>query len=76
MTEAQAEALLRQLCVDLGFCLHGDAADRLIDSPPASAADFARAVFAAEGLDYEADPRDGLKKALRDMVALHQAGTA
>ncbi|MFC5372314.1 hypothetical protein ACFPIF_07125 [Brevundimonas faecalis] len=73
MTEAQVEALLRQLCVDLGFCLHGDAADRLIDHPPATVDEFARAVFMAEGIDYEADPRDGLKQAVRDMVALHQA---
>lgn len=73
MTEAQVEALLRQLCVDLGFCLYGDAVDQIIDQPPAKADDFARAVFTAEGLDYEGDPRDGLKQAVRDMVALHQA---
>lgn len=73
MTEAQVEALLRQLCVDLGFCLHGDAVDQLIDHPPATADEFARSVFAAEGLDYEVDPRESLKQAVRDMVALHQA---
>ncbi|MNK31852.1 hypothetical protein D3C87_502950 [compost metagenome] len=72
MTQAQVEALLRQLCVDLGFCLHGDAVDQLIDQPPATADDFARAVFTTEGLDYEGDPRDGLKQAVRDMVALYQ----
>jgi hypothetical protein len=73
MTEAQIEVLLQQLCVDLGFCLHGDVADQLIDHPPATADQFARAVFTAEGLDYDGDPREGLKQAVRDMVALHQA---
>lgn len=43
--------LLEMLCVELGMCLHGEAYDRLVDSPPSGAAEFTEAVFRAQGLD-------------------------
>lgn len=45
------ETLLGVLCVELGFCFHGEAYDRLVDSPPADAAAFADAVFREYGVD-------------------------
>lgn len=73
MTEDQVEALLRRLCVDLGFCLPPDAYERIVDHPPETSDAFARAVFEAEGLNYDADPREGLKAAVREMVTCHRA---
>ena len=71
MTEDQVGALLKELCLELGFCLPSDGYDRIADHPPETADAFARAVFAAEGLDYDGDPREGLKAAVREMAARH-----
>jgi len=53
MTEEQVEALLWELCVDLGFCLPPEAYEALVTNPPAATDEFARAVFTAEGLDFD-----------------------
>jgi hypothetical protein len=55
---SEVETLLRQLCVDLGFCLPPDAHDRLVDNPPADARSFTDAVFVAEGLNPETARRE------------------
>lgn len=64
MTEAQTEALLYDLCVELGFCLPPDAYSDLVEAPPGTPEAFARAVYAAERLDYDADLRIGLREAV------------
>jgi hypothetical protein len=45
------ETLRGVLCVELGFCFHGETYDRLVDTPPANAAAFTDAVFRAQGVD-------------------------
>jgi hypothetical protein len=76
MTSEAVEALLRELCVELGFCLHGEAYDVLVDSPPSSPEAFARSVFDGEGLDFASDARSGLKQAVVDCVARHMSANA
>jgi hypothetical protein len=51
LSERESESLLSKLCSALGFCLSPDARRQLLESPPATADDFADAVFLAEGLD-------------------------
>lgn len=64
MTEEKVEALLYELCVDLGFCLPPDAYEALVDNPPGDALAFARAVFAAEGLDFDTYDRPDIRAAV------------
>ena len=47
----QAERLLNDLCVRLGFCLPPDERARLKSTPPDTVSAFTAAVFVAEGLD-------------------------
>jgi hypothetical protein len=56
-TTDDLETLLGVLCVELGFCFHGEAYDRLVDTPPADAAAFTEAVFLAEGREPTSDRR-------------------
>jgi hypothetical protein len=51
LSKGQAESLLHDLCVKLGFCLPPHERDRLASEPPANFTAFTRAVFVAEGLD-------------------------
>ncbi|MDO9609552.1 MAG: hypothetical protein Q7J26_13600 [Brevundimonas sp.] len=76
MTSEAVETLLRELCVELGFCLHGEVYDALVDRPPASPEAFARLVFSGEGLDFDSDARSGLKQAVVDRVARHMDASA
>ena len=64
MTEDRVEALLYELCVDLGFCLPPQAYEALTYNPPPDAEAFARAVFIAEGLDFDAYDRPDLRSAV------------
>ncbi|WP_428151928.1 hypothetical protein [Brevundimonas sp.] len=75
MTEAQIDDLLHELCVDLGFCLHGEAAEQFYENTPADPESFARAVFAADGLDFDSETRDGLKQAVKNRVAKYMRPT-
>ncbi|HUB40547.1 MAG TPA: hypothetical protein VMA72_17000 [Streptosporangiaceae bacterium] len=43
--------LLRELCVEMGFCLPAAVQGELASSPPRDVDAFTDAVFAAEGLD-------------------------
>jgi hypothetical protein len=45
LTESQITRLLKRLCVDLGFCLPSDVAEKLASSPPRTIDAFVRAVF-------------------------------
>ncbi|MDP1777822.1 MAG: hypothetical protein Q8K90_04355, partial [Brevundimonas sp.] len=48
------QRLFGELCVDLGFCSLGEAGEDAVRALGRADADtLARAVFAAEGLDYE-----------------------
>jgi hypothetical protein len=51
LTESQVIGLLKGLCIDLGFCLPADVAEKLEANPPRTIDAFTRAVFKAEGLD-------------------------
>ena len=51
LTDLQVEALLHDLCVELGFCLPKVARARFIESHSADAHTFASEVFKAERLD-------------------------
>ncbi|MGI5419879.1 hypothetical protein [Actinomadura luteofluorescens] len=59
--------LLRDLCIDLGFCLPPQEQAALCDSPPADVDAFTKAVFRAEGLDPS--PHASLYAQVRKMVA-------
>ena len=76
MTSEAVEALLRELCVELGFCLHGDAYDALVDRPPPYPETFARLVFAGDGLDFDSDARSDLKQAVVERIARHMNASA
>ena len=68
LTEADAQALLNDLCSRLGFCLPPDEARRLNEKPPPDVRSFTHAVFRAEGLDPTTASRK-LYRQVRDMVA-------
>jgi len=51
LSPQEVYALLSKLCVDLGFCLDGEAQTALTTCPPADVQSFTDAVFAAEGLE-------------------------
>ncbi|MBJ7446639.1 MAG: hypothetical protein JHC81_03810 [Brevundimonas sp.] len=71
MTEDAVEGLLRELCVDLGFCLPPDACDQLVEAPPLAAEEFARRVFQADGLDFDTYDQPGVRDAVVATVARH-----
>ncbi|MDP1914091.1 hypothetical protein [Brevundimonas sp.] len=65
-------AMFRELCVDLGFCSLGvDGEDRVLAQLPSGAEQAARAVFAAEGLDFDTYERESVKTAVRECIARH-----
>jgi hypothetical protein len=51
LTQHQVARLLQILCIDLGFCLPANVAEKLESNPPCTIEEFTRAVFYAEGLD-------------------------
>ena len=51
MTQSQVANLLKNLCIDLGFCLSVKVAEKLESNPPRTVEEFTRAIFHAEGLD-------------------------
>jgi hypothetical protein len=67
------EQLLREVCVQLGFCL--DPADnaRLIAHPPDSVDEFTDAVLSAEGLEWPlgGDHRAALRKLVARAYQVH-----
>ena len=64
------EALLRQLCVELGFCLPAAEEARLAEHPPDDVDAFADAIFVAEGMDPQlANKR--LWHQVRDRIVAH-----
>jgi len=64
--------LFNELCVELGFCSLGiDGEDEVISKFPLGVEESARAVFAAEGLDYDSDGRRALKAAVRECISRH-----
>ena len=65
----QIQFLFNELCVDLGFCLPGEAQARLLNNPPADIDAFADAVIRAEGLDPSADIPRTLRRDVRMRVA-------
>jgi len=71
MSPPQAEALLAELCVVLGFCLPPDEQVRLRESPPTDVDAFTDAVIRAEGLDPHVDIPRHLRRDVRARVAEH-----
>ena len=64
--------LFRDLCVKLGFCLHDKGEKRVEAARPQGVEAMVKAVFQAEGMDFDACRTD-LKKAVRDCVSEHLA---
>jgi len=75
LTESQVTRLLKDLCIDLGFCLSADAAEKFESNPPRTIEAFTRAVFKAEGLKSALTDR-GLYDKVRRVVAMAFDGTA
>jgi len=50
LSEAQVEALLRVVCVELGLCLTPDTYDQLVTTPHQDVALLTDAIFLAEGM--------------------------
>jgi hypothetical protein len=53
LSPSRAAALLRELCIEMGFCLAPEDQSRLTEHPPLSVDDL---VFAAEGMKPEDHP--------------------
>jgi len=70
MSSAQVEALLYELCVELGFCLPPGEQARLRESPPTNVNAFTDAVIRAEGID-PADIQLRMRRDIRSRVAEH-----
>jgi hypothetical protein len=63
------DALLGELCVDLGFCLPPDEHSRLMNEPPSDVDAFTDAVFVAEGMRPHGDLH--LRRQVRERVLAH-----
>jgi hypothetical protein len=75
LTQSQVTSLLKNLCIDLGFCLPTKVAETLEWNPPRTVEEFTRAVFRAEGLDPALADRK-LYDQVRRVVAGAFDGTA
>jgi hypothetical protein len=69
LTESQVIPLLRELCVDLGFCFDADVAEKFECDPPRTIGTFARAVFIAEGFDAANPSNKKLYDRVRAVIA-------
>ena len=68
---ARVQALLQELCVDLGFCLPENGKRRLEDDPPPDVDAFTDAVFLEEGMDPTAPRNRHLRSQVRERVRRH-----
>lgn len=69
------DAFFRELCAMQGFCSLGvDGEDSIRNLWPASAEEMARAVFAAEGLDYETYEPAAVKAGVAACITRHLGG--
>jgi hypothetical protein len=71
MSRVQVAALLRELCVELGFCLPAEAQRRLEDDPPPEIDEFTDAVFREEGMDPRAKRNARLRVQVWCRVSRH-----
>ena len=55
---SRAEAALSDLCIRWGYCIPPDAADALLENPPADAEAFADIVLVADGRELLLVPKD------------------
>ena len=65
LSQNDFEFLLGDLCVELGCCINGLAAQRLWESQPSTVDEFVERLFAAEGL------QEGVKGRQRSIVKLY-----
>ena len=65
---SEVQALLYNLCVELGFCLPPKESDRLLETPPEDVNAFTEAVFLAEGMNPKHYSR-GLYRSVQAMIA-------
>lgn len=73
LDQSQLTALLDELCVRLSFCLPPEAEIRILKSPPLDIGEFAKMVFAAEGLQ-EAEVTKHLRREVEATIAKHFEG--
>ena len=72
MTDSRYDALFDELCVRLGFCslgLDGENSVKALETADAEA--LARAVFTAEGLDYDRYENEKVKAGVRACISRH-----
>ncbi len=69
LSEDQAEALLCDLCVILGFCIPPSDGDRIKSNPPTDIEEFIDAVYEAEGTDEKTNER--CRPLMREIVTEH-----
>jgi len=72
LNHRQTAYLLEELCVKFGFCLPPEANERVLSETPADAESFARAVFAAEGVDPEPSHRRLYREVLDHIQAAYR----
>ena len=75
MTIDPFDALFRELCAKQGFCSLGvDGEERVRNLWPAGTEEMARAVFAAEGLDYDTYEPAAVKAGVSACIMRHLGG--
>jgi hypothetical protein len=67
LSPGEVEFLLKDLCVQLGFCLPPDDQVRLCEHPPSDVESFTNEVFLAEGLDPQFESRQ-LKRSVSEVI--------
>ena len=66
------DALFRELCVDLGFCSLGvEGEDAVVAVGASNVEGMARAVFKAEGLNYDTYESERVKAGVRACISRH-----
>lgn len=75
MNDVQEE-IMGELCVRLGFCLLPENTwDWFAAQSPDTPEAFARTVWLGEGMDYDKEPREGLKTAVMELGARYLAAS-
>lgn len=72
--DIEVKRLLAALCVDFGFCLPATDRERLQSCLPATAQEFTRAVYEAEGLNPDACDSSLYRQVLKVVAAAYRAG--
>jgi hypothetical protein len=61
LAEREVEFLLGELCVKLGFCLDPSSWQKLVEHPPETIEEFAKAVIEADGLTLPSEHQSSVE---------------